>query len=91
MGRSVGILTESQINALDRVQKKAVKFAQHRNESNWETLTERWKLARFCALFKAYTGEWAWKVVGDRLQTPYYLSKKIRSRKQRTDIGKYSL
>jgi hypothetical protein len=33
--------------------------------------------------------------VGDRLQTPCYLSrgdhgKKIRSRKQRTDIGKYS-
>jgi hypothetical protein len=36
----------------------------------------------------------AWKSVGDRLQTPCYLSrgdhgKKIRSRKQRTDIGKY--
>jgi hypothetical protein len=54
-------------------------------------LTERRKLARLCALFKAYTGEWTWKAVGDRLQTPCYLSrgghgKKIRSRKQRTDI-----
>jgi hypothetical protein len=77
------------------VQKKAAKFAHHRNESNWETSTERRKLARLCALFKAHTGERAWKAVGDRLLTSYYLSrgdhaKKIRSRKQRIDIGKYS-
>jgi hypothetical protein len=76
-------------------EKKAAKFAHHRNESNWETLTEHSKLARLCALFKAYTGERAWKAVGDRLETPCYLSrgdhgKKIRSRRQRTDIGKYS-
>jgi hypothetical protein len=56
---------------------------------------DRAQLARLCALFKAYTGERAWKAVGNRLQTPCYLSrgdhgKKIRSRKQRTDIGKYS-
>jgi hypothetical protein len=86
---------EGQINALDRVQKKMSRFAHHRNESNWETLTERRKLARLCALFKAYRGERAWKAVGDRLQTPCYLSrgdhvKEIRSRQQRTDIGKYS-
>jgi hypothetical protein len=48
-----------------------------------------------CALFKAYTGEQAWKAMGDRLQRPCYLNRvdhdrKIRSRKQRTDIGKYS-
>jgi hypothetical protein len=77
------------------VQKKAAKFSHHRNKSIWETLTDRRKLARLRALFKAYTSERAWKAVGDRLQTPYYLSrgdhgKKIRSRKQRTDIGKYS-
>jgi hypothetical protein len=82
---------EGQINALDWVQKKAAKYAHHRNESNWEALTARRKIA----FFKAYTGEWAWKAVGDRLQTPCYLSrgdhgKKIRSRKQRTDIVKYS-
>jgi hypothetical protein len=69
--------------------------AHHRNQSNWEALTERRKLARLCALFKAYTGERAWKAVRNRLQTPCYLrrgdrGKKIRSRKQRTDIGKYS-
>jgi hypothetical protein len=73
------------------VQKKAAKFAHRRNESNWETLTERRKIARF----KAYTGERDWKAIGDRLQTPCYLSRgdygrKIRSRKQWTDIGKYS-
>ena len=47
------------------------------------------------ALYKAYTGERAWKAIGDRLQAPSYLSRvnhywKIRARKQRTDIGKYS-
>ncbi|PNF14144.1 hypothetical protein B7P43_G16985 [Cryptotermes secundus] len=88
-------LRDGQINALDREQKKAAKFAHHRNESNWETLTESRKIARICALFKAYTGEGAWKAIGDRLETPCYLSrgdhgKKIRSRKQQTDIGKYS-
>jgi hypothetical protein len=47
-----------------------------------------------CAPYKAYTGERAWKNVGDRLQAPSYVSRvdhhwKIRARKQRTDIGKY--
>ena len=42
-----------------------------------------------------YSGERAWKVIGDKLQRPHYLSRidheqKIRSRRQRTDIGKYS-
>jgi hypothetical protein len=48
-----------------------------------------------CALYKAYTGERAWKAMGVRLQAPSYLIRvdqhwKIRARKQRTDIGKYS-
>ena len=52
-------------------------------------------LSRICALFKSYSGERAWKAIGDRLQRPHYLSwvehvRKIRSRRQRTDIGKYS-
>jgi hypothetical protein len=43
----------------------------------------------------AYSGEWAGRATGDRLQQPHYLSRvdheqKIRSRRQRTDIGKYS-
>ena len=38
--------------------------------------------------------ERAWKGIGDKLQRPHYLSRvdyerKIRSRRQRTDIGKY--
>jgi hypothetical protein len=59
------------------------------------TLSQRGKIARICAIFKAYSGEWAWKFIGDRLQGPNYLSRidydwKIRNKKQRTDNGKYS-
>jgi hypothetical protein len=48
-----------------------------------------------CALYKAYTGEKTWKAIGNTVQGPSYLSRvdhywKIRARKQRTDIGKYS-
>jgi len=39
-----------QITALDRVQKKAAKFAHHMNSSNWETLASRRKLSRMCSL-----------------------------------------
>jgi len=84
-----------QISVVDRVQKKAAKFAHHKNSPNWETLALRRKLSRICALYKAYSGECVWKPIGDRLQRPHYLSRvdqerKIRSRRQRTDIGKYS-
>jgi hypothetical protein len=61
---------DGQINALDRVQNKAAKFTHHRNDSNWETLAQRREIARICALCKAYTGERAWKAIGDRLQGP---------------------
>ena len=86
---------EGQISALERVQKKAAKFAHHTNSSNWETLASRRKLPRICAVFKAYSGERAWKAIGDKIQRPHYLSRidheeKIRIRRQRTDIGKYS-
>jgi len=52
-------------------------------------------MAQICALFKAYTGERAWKAIGDRLIKPCYLRRgnhdqKIKARKQRTDVGKYS-
>jgi hypothetical protein len=73
----------------------AAKFAYHRNDSNCEALTQRRNISRIGALFKAYTGERAWKAIGDRLRRPFYLSRvdhdrKIRSKKQKTDIGKYS-
>jgi hypothetical protein len=65
------------------------------SESNWETLSQRRKIARICALFKAYSGERAWKFIGDILQRPNYLSRidrdwKIKNRRQRTEIGKFS-
>ena len=61
----------------------------------WETLAQRRRTARLCALHKAYNGEKAWINIQDRLHSPSYLSRvdhkwKIKARKQRTDIGKYS-
>jgi hypothetical protein len=86
---------EGQINALDLVQKKAAKFANLTDASDWDTLAQRRTVASLCALLKAYNGEGAWKATGARLHRPYYLSRidhvlKIMDRKQRTDIGKYS-
>jgi hypothetical protein len=66
---------ECQINALDRVQNKAVKFVHHPAGLDWESLAQRRKIARKCPLFKAYTGKRAWKAIGDRLQAPRYLSR----------------
>ena len=86
---------EGQIQALDWVQKKAAKFAYNMNKSNWETLTQCRKISRICVLFKVFSGERAWKAIGERLKQRQYLSRvdhkwKIRNRRQRTDIGKYS-
>jgi hypothetical protein len=86
---------DGHITALDRVQKKAAKFAHHTNSSNWEILASRRKLSRIWALFKSYSWERAWKAIGEELQRPHYLSRvdherKIRSRRQRADIEKYS-
>jgi len=77
---------EGQISGLDGVQKKAAKFAHQTSNSNWETLALRRKLSRICALFKAYSGDRAWKAIVDRLQRPHSLSRidherKIRSRR----------
>ena len=53
------------------------------------------KISHICALFKAYSGERAWKAIGDRLGRLNYLrrvghERKIRNSRKRTDIGKYS-
>jgi hypothetical protein len=77
------------------MQNTAAKFSQYRNDSNWEILAHRREISRIRALFKADRGERAWKAIGDRLEGPCYLSRvdhnrKIRSRKQNTDIRKYS-
>jgi hypothetical protein len=55
--------------------------AHHTNSSNWETLASRRKLSRLCALHKAYSGERAWKAIGDRLKRPQYLSRVDHERK----------
>ena len=83
-----------QINALDRVQTKTVQFTSHTKDYDWETLAQSRTIGRLCALFTAYCGERAWKATRDRLRRFCYLSRvdyvrKIRDRKQRTDIGKY--
>jgi hypothetical protein len=83
---------EGQINALDRVQRKAAKFANLTNASDWDTLAQRRTVACLCTLLKASNGERAWKATGARLHRPYYLSRvdhvrKIKHRKQRTDIA----
>ena len=51
-------------------------------------------IARLCAFFKAYTGGRVWKTIGNRHLKACYLSRddhdqKIRTRKQRTDVGIY--
>ena len=86
---------EGQKRELDRVQKKAAKFASRTRNSEWETLESRRKIARLGALYKAYCGEPAWEGIRDRLERPHYLSRvdhnhKIRCRRQKTDVGKYS-
>ena len=52
---------EGQIDALDRVQKKAAQFTNHKKDSDWETLAQRRTIALLCAHFKAYSGEMSWK------------------------------
>ena len=91
----MGPYREGQVSALNRVQKRAAKFANNNNESGWETLAQRRLIALIYALFKAYTGRWAYRTIGDRRLKQCYLSRgdhnrKIMARKQRTDVGKYS-
>jgi len=91
----LGPNTEGQINALDQVQKKAAQFRNHRNVSDWETLVQLGTIECLSTIFKAYCGERTWKAIRNRLRRPYCVIKvdhvrKIRDRKQRMDIGKYS-
>ena len=83
-----------QVRTLNRVQKRAAKIAKVKNELGLDTLGQRRMMARLCTLFKAYTGEPAGKAIGERLLRPCYLSRddhnyKIRTRKERTDVGKF--
>jgi hypothetical protein len=47
---------EGQISALDRMQKKAAKFAHHENSPHWETLASRRKLSRYVPSSKRTLG-----------------------------------
>jgi len=94
MGMRAGIRT-GRVKCVGQGANKPDEFAYHTNIPKWENLASRRKLSHICALFKAYTGETAWKPIGDRLQRPHYLSRvdherKIRNMRQRTDTKKYS-
>ena len=74
---------------------KLSQFTDHRKDSDWETLAQRRTIARLCAHCEEFSAERAWRAMLDRLRVPYYMRRadhvmKIRDRKQRTDIGKYS-
>jgi hypothetical protein len=67
----------------------------HAKDSDWETLAQRRTTAYLCALFKAYSLERAWKAIwtgceGLTIKSRVGHVRKIRGRKQRTDIGKNS-
>ena len=86
---------EGYVSALNRVQQRAAKFANNVSDSGWETSAQQRSIAQICALLQAYTRKRAWKAIGYRLLNPCYLSRddynqKIRTRKQRTIVAKYS-
>jgi hypothetical protein len=55
---------ERQINVLNQVLNKVAKFANLLNDSHWEMAQHR-EIAHTCAVYKVYSGELAWKAVGD--------------------------
>jgi hypothetical protein len=59
----LGPYRECQVGALNRVQKRADKFANNTNQSVWEILALRRLVDRIRELFKAYTGGRAWKAI----------------------------
>jgi len=85
---------EGQTNALDPVQKRGAWFADYTRDSERETLAQHRMTACLCALFKAYSGtglESYMRQVAKTLLFEWgHHVRKIRNRKQRTDIGKYS-
>jgi hypothetical protein len=47
---------EGQMNALDRAQNKAARFAHQRNDLNWESFEQSRNITRIYSVFNAYTG-----------------------------------
>ena len=54
---------------------KATKFAHCLGRTELESLAQRMKTARMCALYEAYNGDSEWKDIRDRLHAPSYLSR----------------
>lgn len=90
-----------QIEELEKIQKKAIKFinkgysASSNPPEPIESLSVRRKKARLCCLFKAYSKSPAWAEITKRLGSPSRVGRndhtcKIKSRGQRSDVGKYS-
>jgi hypothetical protein len=90
----LGLYREWQTKLLDRFQIKAAKFVHNTGGLVWESLVQRRKIARMCALFKTHKGKKALKI-GDCLQAPNYLRMveydwKMSATKQRRDVDKFS-
>lgn len=82
--------------SLERIQNRAAKYTFRKNiPARWESLEHRRKRARLCVMYKSYTGGSAWQEIRGRLDKPDYFNRfdhkyKIRTRIQRTDVGKFS-
>jgi hypothetical protein len=68
---------------------KAVQFTNHTKFSDWKSVAQLRKIARLCAIIKAYCGERTWKAIRDSLRRAYSVSRvdhvrKIMDGKQRT-------
>ena len=87
------IQRSGQVSVLNWVQNRAARFANNINESGSETLAQN-DSPNMCPFQGIHWGK-DWKAIWDRLLKPCYMSRdghnlKIRTRKQRTDVGKYS-
>jgi hypothetical protein len=79
----LGPLQSGSVSALNQVQARAAKFANNTDQIGWEALSDRRLVSRLYALFKAYSGNRAWKAIEDRLLRPQYLGREDHNRKIR--------
>jgi len=72
---------------------KVAQFTNNTKDSDWENLAERRTITCSCTLFKAYSGEWAWQPIRDRLRKQYYLRRvghdHLERKKQNVKSGGY--
>ena len=73
----------------------ANKFANHLNDSVWETLAQRRETTHICALLEEHNGEPEWNSIGDTSKETCYLSRDdhdrdIKATEQGTNFGKYT-